>query len=685
MTQMTQMTQNILFDPLVPLPFLIGLAALTAGVVIVAVWRGLSGWIFRALAMVCLLVTLTGPVFQEADQVTLDDIVLVVEDKTASNRLGQRPDQVLEAHKALEAALLARRNTDVRWISVGDHDDNGGTQLMSAIRDALSDEPLARVAGVIALTDGQIHDSEQTPNFPAPFHVLLTGEPQDWDRKLIIRNAPSFAIIGEPVTLSLRIEDDGPDRQDPVFADLEIAIDGDDPQRFNIPVGRDFELPLTLTHGGRNVIEFSTPEADGELTTRNNKVLIQMNGVRDRLRVLLVSGEPHPGGRTWRNLLKSDSSVDLVHFTILRPPEKQDGVPVDELSLIAFPSRELFMEKIQDFDLIIFDRYKRRGILPSLYLDNVANYVRGGGAVLVAAGPDFATAASIYRTPLAEILPARPSARVVEQAYRPTISEIGEKHPVTADLTETADWGRWLRQVEVIPLEGDILMTGVDDRPLLMLDRVGEGRVALLASDNAWLWARGYEGGGPQMELLRRLSHWMMKEPDLEEDMLSAEATGQTIRVQRRSLGQDIGQVTVTYPDGQEILLDLEPTAAGVWEGRFDGPMLGLYRLSEGDRSAVIGLGPRSPQEFKSVLATDEIVRPIVAVQKGGSLRLSEGTPKLRNVREGRPAAGDNWIGLYQRSAQETLSVSRSPLFPMWLFLLLSSSFLVLAWLREGR
>ena len=99
---------------------------------------------------------------------------------------------------------------------------------------------------------------------------------------------------------------------------------------------------------------------------------MQINGVRDRLRVLLVSGEPHAGERTWRNLLKSDASVDLVHFTILRPPEKQDGVPVDELSLIAFPTRELFIEKIEDFDLIIFDRYRRRGILPSLYLENIA-------------------------------------------------------------------------------------------------------------------------------------------------------------------------------------------------------------------------------------------------------------------------------------------------------------------------
>ena len=128
--------------------------------------------------------------------------------------------------------------------------------------------------------------------------------------------------------------------------------------------------------------------------------MVSIDGVRDKLRVLLVSGEPHAGERTWRNLLKSDASVDLVHFTILRPPEKQDGTPINELSLIAFPTRELFQQKINEFQLIIFDRYARQGVLPIIYFDNIARYVRDGGAVLVAAGPDYASPTSIWRTPL---------------------------------------------------------------------------------------------------------------------------------------------------------------------------------------------------------------------------------------------------------------------------------------------
>lgn len=685
------MTQTILFDPLVPWSVIWLLAALTTAVLTLAVWKRLAGWPMRALAALVLIGALSGPVYQIEDRAPLNDIVLVLEDKTASQALSDRPEQTSAAVTALETALAQRANTEVRRIPIDSiparegRSDNSGTLLMGALAEALANVPRGRVAGIIAISDGQIHDSAQTPALPAPLHLLLTGRPGDWDRRLIVKNAPSFAIIGEPVTLTLRIEDQGDAPTAGDLAELAISIGGAEPQRFNLPVGVDFDLPLTLPHGGRNVIQFTVPTAEGELTDRNNAALVQINGVRDRLRVLLVSGEPHPGGRTWRNLLKSDSAVDLVHFTILRPPEKQDGVPVDELSLIAFPTRELFLEKINDFDLIIFDRYKRRGILPAIYLDNVADYVQRGGAVLVAAGPDFASADSIYRSPLSSILPASPSARVLERAYRPEITDLGQRHPVTADLTGAADWGRWLRQIEVDVPEGHVLMSGVDARPLLVLNRVEEGRVALLASDHAWLWSRGYEGGGPQLELLRRLAHWMMKEPELEEDVLSAEATGQRMRIQRRSLDADVGEVTVTAPDGNTAMVTLTQTAPGRWEGRYEGPEPGLYRLKEGEQSTVIGLGPAAPREFEQTIATGEIMAAAVAQTRGGVRSLHDGIPSLRNVRAGRVAAGRGWIGLTPRDAYRTTSVRQTPLLPAWLFLLMATAAIIAGWLREGR
>ncbi|WP_170451647.1 hypothetical protein [Ruegeria arenilitoris] len=679
------MTGSVIFDPLIPWPVLVVIGSIALAATVLALWRGLSGWALRGLAALVLLAALSGPVYQIEDRAPLTDIVLMIEDESASQTLSDRAEQTAQTAEALAAEIEARDNTELRRITVGDGDGDEGTQVMAALNAALAEEPRARIAGILVLSDGIVHDVDQAPDLPAPMHLLQTGRAQDWDRRLIVRNAPAFAIIDEPVTLTLRVEDSGAVPAGPASAPLEIAVDGGEPQQFSIPIGVDVELPVTLPHGGRNVIQFTVPQAGGELTDRNNTALIQMNGVRDRLRVLLVSGEPHPGGRTWRNLLKSDSSVDLVHFTILRPPEKQDGVPVDELSLIAFPTRELFLEKINDFDLIIFDRYKRRGILPAIYLDNVTNYINDGGAVLIAAGPDFATADSIFRSPLSAILPAQPSARVIEERYVPTVTDLGKRHPVTADLGEAGDWGAWLRQIDVKQRSGELLMTGVDDRPLLVLDRVGEGRVALLASDHAWLWSRGYEGGGPQLELLRRLAHWMMKEPELEEEALWAEANGQSMRIIRQTLNEEVGPVTVTRPNGDTLEVPLRELSPGRFEAQYFGPEIGLYRLQEGELSSVIGLGPAAPREFESTIATAEILEPVMAGMRGGVIRVEDGLPAIRNVRAGRPAAGRGWIGLTPREAYETRDVTQAGLLPPWLVLLLAGGFLLAGWLREGR
>jgi len=559
---------------------------------------------------------------------------------------------------------------------------------MGAVDEALADLPRGRIAGTILLSDGQAHDREAAPDLPAPLHLLHTGRDGDWDRRLEIDNAPAFAILGEEVELTLRISDEGAAPEGVTTVPVDIAVDGGTPQRYDVPLGREVTLPVTLPHGGRNVLEFSTPAAEGELTDRNNAALVQINGVRDRLRVLLVSGQPHAGTRTWRNLLKSDSSVDLVHFTILRPPEKQDGVPVRELSLIAFPTRELFLEKVDEFDLIIFDRYQRRGILPSIYLENIRQYVERGGAVLLAAGPAFAGAESIYRGPFEEMVPARPTARVVEEGFRPEVSDLGRRHPVTSGLgaADPGEWGRWLRQIEVEPAEsGEVVMTGTEERPLLVLDRVGEGRVALLASDHAWLWGRGFEGGGPQLDLLRRLAHWMMKEPELEEEALRAEATGQTMRIIRRTLSETVPDVTVTSPSGDEVVVPLEEVAPGRFEAVHEGGEIGLYRLENGDQSAVIGLGPAAPVEFERTLASGDVLAPVIDGTGGGVQALADGLPTIRRVRAGSPAAGRGWIGITPRGAYETTGVRQMALLPPWLVLILVAGLITAGWLREGR
>ena len=688
------MTGTLVLDPLLPLPLLYAVAGLAALALVLAIWRRLPGWWLRGLAGAVLLAALANPALQREDRQPLSDIVIMVVDESASQRIADRPDQNAAAIANIEAEIARQPNTELRIVTLGDAEGDLGTTLMTALSEALAEEPRGRIAGMILLTDGRLHDLARAPaTWPAPLHVMLTGQPDDWDRRLVVENAPAFAILGEDVNLTLRIEDQGA-APETASVPLTIAVDGGNPLTVEVPVGEDIRLPVTLPHGGMNVLQFEIPTAEGELTNRNNAAVVQINGVRDRLRVLLVSGEPHPGERTWRNLLKSDASVDLVHFTILRPPEKQDGVPVTELSLIAFPTRELFLEKIDDFDLIIFDRYRRRGILPSSYLENIRNYVENGGAVLISSGPEYGGAESIYRSPLGDILPGAPTARVFEEGFVPQITDLGQRHPVTEGLDllspnpdgDGPGWGRWFRLIDVlVPENAQTVMSGIDNRPLLTLNRIGEGRVSLFASDHTWLWDRGYEGGGPQLELLRRLAHWMMKEPELEEEALWVEPTGQTMRIIRRTLDETTGDVTVTGPDGSETVLTLEEVSPGRFETLWQAPEIGLYRLDDGEEQAVIALGPSAPREFEQTIADAEALLPLVDGTGGGVVPVSAGDIDIRTVREGRPAAGRGWIGITPRGAYRTADISITALLPAWVYLLLASLLIVGAWLREGR
>ena len=684
------MSASVIFDPLVPWLVLWVLAGLAVVLLALAVWRGLAGWALRALAAGFLVAALAGPSVQQEDRKALSDIVILVVDRSASQQLSDRAAQTDAAVAAVKAKVAALGNTELRVVTVTDGADNAGTLAMTALTDALAQEPKARIAGAIMVTDGQVHDLGLAPALPAPLQVLLTGHASDWDRRLVIKNAPAFAIMGEKATLTVRIEDQGlvPAGMGG-SVDLTVALDADAPTTFSVPVGQDLDLPIQLPHAGINVLQLSVKAQAGELTERNNAAVVQINGVRDRLRVLLVSGEPHPGERVWRNLLKSDPSVDLVHFTILRPPDKQDGIPVSELSLIAFPTKELFVDKIKEFDLIIFDRYRMRGILPMSYIDNVVDYVKNGGTVLVAAGPEFGEVDSLWRSPLAAILPVEPTSQVIEEGFKPAITDLGRRHPVTEGLEALAPkggWGRWFRLIEVKARSGQVVMSGPGDRPLLVLDRVEKGRVAVLASDQAWLWGRGFEGGGPQLELLRRLAHWMLKEPDLEEENLTAVAAGQAVTFTRRTIKAAApGDLVITGPDGSMARLMLPPVAPGKYQAQWQAPQMGLYRLAQDDLTRVIAVGPSAPREFEATIASAAGLEPVVAPTHGGIMRLEPGMPDIRVVREGRPAVGRGWIGITPRRAYVTGDIQVAELLPAWLYLVLAAGAAVAAWVVEGR
>ncbi len=692
-------------SPLLPVS-LVSIAAVAAAMAAcIALWLRLSGWWLRALAAGVLVVALLEPVLRKEEHEDLPDIVFLVSDQTESQTIAERSRQSADAIAELAEELSALASNGVETVRVdvrnNPGDSESGSMVLTALAAAAADVAPDRVAGAIIVSDGQVHDGSVLVDFPAPVHLVLTGNTGEWDRRIVVSKAPSFAIVDEEFRLAFSVEDKGDvPAGTSGAAEVTISVNGGDSRTARVPVGEEVELSATLTRGGLNHIQIAVAPGEGELTDRNNVSVVSTNGVRDRLRVLLVSGLPYAGERSWRNLLKSDGSVDLVHFTILRPPTKTDGVPVQELALIEFPVRELFLNKIDEFDLIIFDRYEIRGILPGIYLANVAEYVRGGGALLVAAGPAMAGPGGLYRTSLSEILPARPTGKVVQRAYRPETTDLGHIHPVTEDLASAQahgndrpddsgneqGWGNWYRLVEAIAEHGQTIMTGPDRRPLLVLDRVGEGRIAMLLSDQAWLWTRGHDGGGPQLELLRRLAHWSMKEPELEEERLEAESSGGGLAVTRRTMTDRIPRLSITTPGGERIESEMEPVSRGRWRTRVEGHGSGIYVLGEGELVRVAVVGSPAPREFENPLATSAVLSGLVESTGGATVHLDrEGIPDVRRVREGRVAAGRDWIGVVRRGAVLVTDVRQQSLFPPWLLLLAALATCVAAWRLEGR
>ncbi|MBN9433725.1 MAG: hypothetical protein J0I45_14930 [Bosea sp.] len=692
------MNWSLTFAPLLPLWLIavLGVAGLAA--IAPLVLRRTRGALLRLAALAALVFALLGPVLLDEQRQALPTVVAMVVDKSASQSFSDRAAATERMREALTKRFGDLRDIELRTVEVGPTANGApvdGTELFKAVSTELADVAPERIGAVVMLTDGEVHDVPANPSEilgSAPLHALVSGRDDEIDRRLVIRQAPRFGIVGEKQTITYSVDDSGPAQSGPVK--VTISRDGDPIATETVTPGTDNRFEIEIGHAGQNIYEFEAEPLANELTAVNNRAAVVIDGIRENLRVLLVSGEPHAGERIWRNLLKSDASVDLVHFTILRPPEKQDGTPIDELSLIAFPTRELFSVKINQFDLIIFDRYAQQGVLPILYFDNIAQYVRNGGALLVASGPDYASDASLYTTPLADVLPAAPTGRVIEKPFFPEVTDLGKRHPVTRGLeggdTSPPHWSRWFRQVETDRPGGEVVMKGADGDPLLVLEREDKGRVALLLSDQVWLWARNFEGGGPHVDLLRRLAHWLMKEPDLEEEALRASAKGATLTIERQTMRDAIDPVTVIAPSGARSTATLAPDGPGRFRAEIAAPEIGLWRVEDGERRAFALVGPANPREFQDVRSTFDKLQPVVEASGGRIARMettagAADVPRIVPVHSGRSVSGRDWIGVRMTEASLLTGVERLPLFSGFLGLAILLGLAAATWYREGR
>jgi hypothetical protein len=687
---------NLSFSPLLAWPVLLGLGVIAFGLIGLGFYARGSGSLLRALGLGLLLLAMTGPALVREDRNPLKEVVAVVVDQSGSQTIGERPAQTEKARAGLEKSLHALGNVEVRVIESGRTDSEAdGTRLFTALNAGLADVPLERLGGVFMITDGVVDDipaDVSALGFKAPLHALITGHEGERDRRIELLEAPRFGMVGKDQTIELRVLDTA-DQSEPVV--LKVRRDGNPIATIVATPGERLRVPVKIEHGGPNVVELEVEALPDELTAINNKAVLTIEGVRDKLKVLLVSGEPHAGERMWRNLLKSDANVDLVHFTILRPPEKQDGTPINELSLIAFPTADLFGRKIKEFDLIVFDRYSNQSVLPLIYFDNIVRYVREGGALMLAAGPDFARPEGLYYSPLGRIAPARPDGSLTEHAFRASITEDGAKHPVTRGLPgadqKPPAWSEWFRQVNAEVMHGTSILSGAGGKPLLVLSREGKGRVALLLTDQMWLWARGFEGGGPHLDLLRRLAHWLMKEPELEEEALRANVRGHAIEIERQSLKADVPPVTVTSPSGAEERVSLTPAEPGISRASVDAAEAGLYRLSDGNLSVLANVGPENPREFQEVVSTPDRLKPIAEATGGTVRRIGNAEnsdislPRLVAIGDSPVYGGAGYAAIKRIGASEVKGVGVLPLAIGFLGLAALLGSVSAAWLFEGR
>jgi hypothetical protein len=668
---------------------LLGFCLASSIIVVLGLYHRARGTLLRAAVFLALIIVFLNPSAQHEKREALRDTALVAIDDSASMRLGDRAVRTAHATDAVMAKLRNIPNIDIVTLHVSGTDE---TDLFTAISNKLPSLPHNRLAAIIAITDGQIHDKLVRP-FSVPFHVLMAGHKDDLDRRLVLKSVPAYGIVGKTVRATLRVED----QPKPQSSDAVIILHHDDgtTQTITAPIGKDIDLDVPVTHPGPNLFAATTEVVPNELTPVNNTVTATVSGIRDHLRVLLISGTPHSGGRAWRNLLKADAAIDLVHFTILRTPEKETFADSKDMALIVFPARELFETKLKNFDLVVFDRFSKRSLIPDEYLANIANYVQQGGGLLISNATDADQRENGFdASPLASILPAEPTGDILTGSFIPALTESGQRHPVLSSLTSMQPrdtWSPWYRQVNATARRGNIVMSGLHGVPLLVLDHVGTGRVAQFLSDQFWLWGRGYQQGGPQTELLRRVAHWLVQEPELDETALKAKAIMQdgawSLAITLRSLGNNPIKTIVTDPDNQSQSVMVNPShEPGLLSTTVPVSKTGLYHVQQDERDVMVMVGPSSSAEFGDVIATDEKLLAIAKASGGSVTWLADNPdgPTIKHTDADASQSGWGWIGLRRNGQYRVTGSETYPSYPVWAILAVLLAVMLWGWKREG-
>ena len=406
-------------ENLLSFTYIITFTAIFIAVIFFSLFFKIKNLFIRLISFIILIIIILNPVRNSSNKEYHKDLAIVVSDLTNSILETNKDKDVKAAQETLYDQLKKIQNLEIINIEINNNSEknNNETFLFKEIDKKINNFSSDRLSSVFIITDGQIHDFNNYKSYfdSIPIHFLLVGSKNEKDRFSKVSNMPNYVLIGNKLKFDLQVIDNFNNKKikTDFFIDSKLIS-----SQYLVPnISNNITLPLN--HVGKNILEIKTEVSSSEITNINNSQTFEINGVHDRLRVMLISGEPNMGLRNLRNILNSDPSVELIHFTILRPPSKRDLTPVKELSLIPFPTQELFAADISKFSLIIFDQYSLQGILPPKYLNNISNFVLNGGALLDIAGTKYLTPDSLVNSPIKEILPTEPLSIVSNKEIKP--------------------------------------------------------------------------------------------------------------------------------------------------------------------------------------------------------------------------------------------------------------------------
>jgi uncharacterized membrane protein len=542
--------------------------------------RGAILVVLRSLVLASAVAMLLEPSVELRQVTELPNDVVVLVDQSLSMALPveegvTRADRAADAVETLQSWWtedgqshryhLMSFGEDVRALPLPVSDDyepassQAYTDILGALEAVQQRFGREETGGVVLISDGvdnralggRVRPDEQLDaatiatieRLGVPLHTVSVAG-QDQIRDIAVRRVlyDDFAFVRNAVTVQASIHSVGFDTG---TVDVILRRSGQVLQTRTIVLSEqtddytiDFEFVPELIGKEVYSVEIAPPPEDA--VAENNRQFFVLNIIRDRIRVLQVVGRPSWDVRFLRELLKGNPNVDLISFFILRTAEDITRAGNSEMSLIPFPTDELFDEQLPSFDLVIFHNFTFEPYDMRQYLPDVRDYVRGGGGFVMIGGEQSFSLGGYAGTELAEILPVElvPGRDVVTGAdtrpFRPSLTEAGGTHPVTRLLFDQLDNERLWRELPMVPgtnlvrgarpdatvlLEHPTAQANGAPLPVLAVADVEQGRSMALTIDGSWRWSFDHVGEGgtsrPFSGFWNAAIRWLIRDPEL--------------------------------------------------------------------------------------------------------------------------------------------------------------------------